>query len=791
MGNGRRKSVVVAAVVCGLLAATRAHAQDLTGAFETYMQVAADISFTGTVLVARDGNVLFARSYGLANEELGVRNMPETRFRIGSITKQFTAAAILLLQERGQLDVADPLCKYLTNCPSTWASMTLHHLLTHTSGIPSYTDVKTQAEIRQLASTTVTPAGFVDTFTARPLAFQPGARFSYSNSNYFVLGYVIELVSGQRYERFLEEQIFRPLRLANTGYDSTDKLLKGRASGYSSNGGERINALAMDMSVPYAAGALYSTAADLLAWTEALHAGRLLSTASLRAMTTAHTSGYGYGLMSSRANDRRVIGHGGAIDGFMAELVHYPDERITVVVLRNADYGLPGPDAIARALAAIVLGEAYEVPRKRVPVAVNPAIYDGYVGNYQVPGAVLVVTRRGNRLMIGPAGAPPVELLPASDVRFFIPDTDVEWTFVKGADGVVTHAVLFQGKDIEARRITHDVSGYWQSARNPALGVGILLHVTREGESWAARRLNPVDPGAVEPVRVTLQDGTFRFEQPGGAFRMSATVNVAATVMTGTLARGETAAAPVTVTLERVAAEWAEAHGSSHAIRFVAVEPGVQLEVVDWGGAGRPVVLLAGLGNTAHVFDALATRLRASHRVFGITRRGFGASSVPVSGYGADELGDDVLKVIAALGLERPLLVGHSIAGQELSSIGSRHPERVAGLVYLDAVWSYSIQDPAAPLENALECPQSLSVTRCAILKGGRRYTRIDAPVLALVPLDEDPRDAANRAGLNAVFQRGVPRARIVQLATPQHFVFRADEDAVLREIVAFAAGLP
>ncbi len=311
-----RLRAAVVSVASILLVTVGAPAQDLTVRFDEYMRAAAQASFTGTVLVSRDGKVLFAKGYGNANEEFVVPNTPETKFRLGSITKQFTAAAILLLQERGKLSVRDPICKYVTNCPQAWEPITIHHLLTHTSGIPSYTDVKSAEEFRQLSLMTVTPAGFVDTFKSKPLEFTVGVRFKYDNSGYFLLGYLIETVSGQSYEAFLKEHIFGPLKMANSGYDTHDRILKNRATGYSNRNGARINSDYVDMTVPYAAGSLYSTVEDLSTWTEALFSDSVLSAKSREAMLTVNLANYAYGVTVNRIHNRMVISHGGGINGF-------------------------------------------------------------------------------------------------------------------------------------------------------------------------------------------------------------------------------------------------------------------------------------------------------------------------------------------------------------------------------------------------------------------------------------------------------------------------------------------
>jgi CubicO group peptidase (beta-lactamase class C family) len=353
-----------------LLTAVSALVQDgasFTSKLDEYMNAMAKRGFTGSVLVARDGKVIFSKGYGMANAEWDIPNTPQTKFRLGSITKQFTAVSILLLQERGKLAVQDPICKYIADCPKAWEPITIHHLLTHTSGIPNFTPVDPE-EYRKLYLAPVTVTGFVDSFKPKPLEFAPGERMKYNNSGYFMLGYIIEKVSGQSYEAFLQENIFTPLKLADTGYDTHDRILKHRATGYSMRNNVRINSDYLDMTVPYAAGALYSTVEDLFAWNEALFSDKLLSAKSREAMMTVEKANYAYGLAVSQQFNRKMILHGGGINGFETFLARFPAEKITVAVLRNADYGDTGPGRISNDLAAIVLGEKYEIPRERVAI---------------------------------------------------------------------------------------------------------------------------------------------------------------------------------------------------------------------------------------------------------------------------------------------------------------------------------------------------------------------------------------------------------------------------------------
>jgi CubicO group peptidase (beta-lactamase class C family) len=443
---------VLAALSLFLLVSARAQeAAPLTSKFDEYLSAAAKQGFTGSALVAKDGKVVFSKGYGMANVEWDIPNTPQTKFRLGSITKQFTAASILLLQERGKLSVQDPICKYFDSCPESWKEITIHHLLTHTSGVPNFTSFPDYQKTMMMP---VTMESLVSRFKDKPLDFKPGERMSYSNSGYVALGYIIEKVAGETYESFLRKNIFDPLKMADTGYDCPTTILKNRATGYSSMNGKRINSEYLDMSIPHAAGALYSTVEDLFTWNEALFSDKLLSAKSREAMMTVDKNNYAYGLAVNQQLNRKMVSHGGGINGFNTALARFPEEKVTVVVLRNADYGFSNPGKIGQDLAAIVFGEKYEIPRERVAIKIDPKILDAYVGQYELaPSFILTMTREGDSLMTQATGQPKFELFPESETKFFLKVVDTQVTFVKDDKGAVTHLILHQGGDRTAKKI--------------------------------------------------------------------------------------------------------------------------------------------------------------------------------------------------------------------------------------------------------------------------------------------------------------------------------------------------
>jgi CubicO group peptidase (beta-lactamase class C family) len=437
--------------VCLLALSAAARAQDLLPKFDEYAQAAARVDrFSGAILVARDGKVLVSKGYGMADVEHDVPNTPETKFRIASITKQFTAAAILLLQERGKLSVQDSVCKHVAPCPDAWQPVTIHHLLSHTAGMPDFTGFP---DYQKTMRNTAAPESLVARFRDRPLEFKPGEDWRYSNSGYVLLGHVIEKVSGKSYESFLRENIFEPLKMTNTGYDHPGAVVKRRARGYAPGPDGLVNANYLDMSIPFAAGGLYSTVGDLYLWDQALYGEKILKKSSLDAMFTAVRNDYGYGYRVNKVFNRRHATHGGGIEGFRTSIDRFTDDRVTVIVLSNYEGARPG--AIARDLAAIAFGEKYEVPAERAVVKVDPKIYDAYVGEYELePGFVFTVTREGDSLMIQATGQRKTELFPASETNFFPKVVRADFTFVRDAAGAVTHLVLNQGgRQMNAKKI--------------------------------------------------------------------------------------------------------------------------------------------------------------------------------------------------------------------------------------------------------------------------------------------------------------------------------------------------
>jgi CubicO group peptidase (beta-lactamase class C family) len=396
--------------------------------------------FMGSVLVARDGKVILSKGYGSANLEWDVPDSPSAKFRLGSITKQFTAACVLLLEEQGKLKVEDPVKKYMPDAPAAWDKVTIFHLLTHTSGIPSFTGFPDYHSTEAMATT---PEQLVARFRDKPLEFQPGEKWNYSNSGYVLLGYLIEKISQQSYSQFVQENIFNPLGMKDSGYDSNTAIIMHRASGYVAGDKGITNAGYIDMSIPLSAGGLYSTTEDLLRWELGLMGGKLLSPASLQKMTTPFKNDYAFGLAVHTANGHKVIEHNGGIEGFNTALAYYPDDKLTVVVLANLNG--QAPEQVASNLAALAHGEKVVLPSERKEITVSPAILGKYVGTYELmPNFDLVMTLEG-QLMTQATGQSKFPMFAESETKFFLKVVDAEVEFFKNDKGEVTYLILHQG----------------------------------------------------------------------------------------------------------------------------------------------------------------------------------------------------------------------------------------------------------------------------------------------------------------------------------------------------------
>jgi CubicO group peptidase (beta-lactamase class C family) len=390
---------------------------------EAYVRPYLDMkAFSGSILIARQGKVVLKEGYGMANYELTVPNTPRTKFHLASISKSFTAAAILILEERGLLRVDDPMTKHIPDYPGG-EKITLHHLLIHTSGIPN---INNFPEYGNWSRFPQTPASLIQKFKNHPLRFSPGTRYDYSNSNYNVLAAIIEKVSGRSYGEFLKENIFDPLGMGDTAHDGdAAALIENVASGYTPAGYDGFEKTPyLDWTVKTGNGSIYSTVEDLYKWDRALYGDQILSRAALAKALTPHVDdSVGYGWFISRRLNRHCIRMSGRSPGFQGEIHRYVDDGTCVIVLSNNYSG--AASFMINDIAAMAFGEPYETLAAKKDLEIDPKVIESYLGFYQggedffVANASLTLEKREGRLVMRWSMGGLSWLVPVSESRFY------------------------------------------------------------------------------------------------------------------------------------------------------------------------------------------------------------------------------------------------------------------------------------------------------------------------------------------------------------------------------------
>lgn len=397
--------------------------------------------FMGAVLVARGGKILINKAYGKANLSRNIPDSPATQFVLGSVTKQFTAACILLLQDRGKLKIEESIKDYLPEAPPAWQHITFFNLLTHTSGIPDFTDFP---DFVPTMATPTTPDALIARFKKRPLQFQPGNSFHYSNSGYALLGYLIERISGEPYSRFVQENIFTPLAMNHSGYYSRSTRISRLAVGYEPEHSGPAPAPSFDASVIYSAGGLYSTTGDLQRWERALYGGKVLSKASLQKMMTPFRDRYALGLGARKTpNGQRLFWHNGGMPGYTAWVGYLPAEDVDVIVLSNLS-GLAS-QAIGNDMVRVADGERVTLISDRKAMPLPPDALDRFSGHYHSKDdEIITVQRDGNHLTTELPGRDAIAFYPEREGDFFAKVIDCQIEFDRNAEGQVVTLVLHQ-----------------------------------------------------------------------------------------------------------------------------------------------------------------------------------------------------------------------------------------------------------------------------------------------------------------------------------------------------------
>ncbi len=449
------------------------------------------------VIVVKDGTVLLRKGYGLAQVELGVAIEPEMVFRLGSITKQFTGAAIMLLEEEGKLSVKDSISKYLPDYPVHGHEITIEHLLTHTSGIYNYTAIP--GYMAEKVRNHLTTEELVEAFKDQPMNFSPGERWSYSNSGYVLLGAIIEKVSGKSYADFVQERIFDPLGMKNSHYGG-HQIIAGRVAGYGWNGTEYTNSSYLSMTQPHAAGSLLSNVDDLYRWNQALERNELLGQDSYDRMTTGfklndgEDSNYGYGFATGKLRGRPVISHGGGIFGFATYAFRIPEANSFIAILTNRPGKQPNPTFVGTKIGAYLVDDPFP---SWTAADVDPQILAGYVGVYKIDDDdERTVTLEDGVLYTQRTGGGKTKVIPASETTFFYETSFSYFEIVRDASGKASHMLMYQNGEKESEkavRVAGSVpSGRHQIELDPSvydsytgvfeLAPGFELTVTREGD---------------------------------------------------------------------------------------------------------------------------------------------------------------------------------------------------------------------------------------------------------------------------------------------------------------------
>ena len=457
-----------------------------------------------SVLVSIDGQVLLRKGYGKANLELDVSVEPHMVFRLGSITKQFTAVCVLMLMEQGLLDLQDEITRYLPDYPTQGRKITINHLLTHTSGIKSYTEIPAWLALwRKDMSLEELIALFKD----QPMDFEPGERFLYNNSGYILLGAIIEKLTGMHYADFIQKKIFDRLEMTHSLYDNPARCVPGRVPGYT-RGAEGIeNAPYLSMSQPYAAGGLASSVDDLALWDAALYTDKLVRQSTLERafqsgrLNNGEPTGYGYGWMIGEYEGHQLIEHGGGINGFTTSAIRVPDARLYVAILTNQDTPNPDPPMVAFRLAALALGKPLIEP---TPIELTQEVLESYPGIYHInEREERVIMREGLRLFSQRTGGMRLEIFPCAADNFFIKDSPDRFVFTRDENGRVDGM-----KNI--RHIGPPEFAYKTDKPLPSQRVFITLPVELLGRYTGSFE---IAPGAL--VIISLADGHLFIQAPG------------------------------------------------------------------------------------------------------------------------------------------------------------------------------------------------------------------------------------------------------------------------------------
>jgi CubicO group peptidase (beta-lactamase class C family) len=441
-------------------------------------------------LVAKNGQIIYNKAFGMANLELNVPMQPDMIFRIGSITKQFTAVAILQLMEQGKLSLQDDITKFIPDYPTQAYTITIENLLTHTSGIKSYTSI---SDYFKNVRKDMKPEEIIDMFKNQPMEFAPGTKWNYNNSGFFLLGYIIEKITGKTYAEYIQENFFTPLGMTSSCYGSDTRIIKNRASGYQQGNDGPENSDYCSMTQPYSAGAIMSTVGDLYKWHQAVHSYKLVKKETIDKAFTEYKlangegTGYGYGWFLSQLQGSPTIEHGGGIYGYLTSSIYLPEEDVFVALFSNSTG--KAPEFTALNMAAMAIGK----PLNTNEITLDEATLDQYVGIYANDrGREVTITREGLQLSANLSGAGSRKLIPSEKDKFLVKDAFMYATFRRDDNGKVVSFVsddrgkldtwnLTEKKIEEKKTVTVDEVTLEKYVGQYELQPGFVITFTREG----------------------------------------------------------------------------------------------------------------------------------------------------------------------------------------------------------------------------------------------------------------------------------------------------------------------
>jgi CubicO group peptidase (beta-lactamase class C family) len=439
--------------------------------YDKYLAALTDLGrFSGAVLVARDAKVEFRKAYGFSDFQKRSPFTVETQIEIASLSKMFTALAVLKLRDAGKLKLDASVCDYLKDCPDAWKPVTIDELVHHTSGIPDYEDALELGSPRYLAIMTQpdSSARILANAKTKPLDFPPGSKFKYSNTGYVVLGFVVEQVSGEAFGKFIDDEILKLAGMTHSGVFGYGAAPANLARGYTHGDidwGEMLRGVRLDiehlttvpplpLTPPHGDAGLFSTVDDLYAWSVAMDGGAEVSPALAAEIFSPGRDGYGFGWTIGEDYSAKRYQHIGLLPGYDSALIKFPAEKITIVVASNLDRIRLG--TVTSVLSAIALGKPWDMPVTGRVQTLTPAQQDALYGNYALEdGRVVIIARDGDSVSAQVKDKFLAGLIPIGATRFYMPMSEGTVTFLLGSDGHATAINLhYKGEDHKGAQVT-------------------------------------------------------------------------------------------------------------------------------------------------------------------------------------------------------------------------------------------------------------------------------------------------------------------------------------------------